>query len=380
LIAVSSLGYVGKIRLYKAEHCVIETKPDNELGDLRLTDPFPELRKFADSIDLTSLDQLQHGHVPYVVVLIQALDHWRQGNLGKTLPKTREEKDALKAIISKMRRADTEMNFQEALDNAYKAWVPYSIPDGMQKALELNAADSKSEFWITAKAVAQFVRDCGKLPLAGSLPDMTSTTDMYIKLQEIYASRAEGDCAAINAHIASQQKDLGLERTAQPEYVQRFCKNGQYCEVFNFRTIEDECKPCSMEDGGVDLAEEVGDEDSLIQWYLAFRAVDRFRDERGHYPGQLCGDTEAALAGDTAELTKAASRIVDEYKVEGISADPKMLEEMVRYGGCELHTTSSVIGGIASQEAVKLLTKQYSPMCNTMIYDGLNGKTQVLEV
>ena len=28
-----------------------------------------------------------------------------------------------------------EVNFQEALDNAYKAWIPYEIPESVQKAL-----------------------------------------------------------------------------------------------------------------------------------------------------------------------------------------------------------------------------------------------------
>jgi len=379
LLCVTSVGFVGKLRSYKAEHCVVETKPDNELGDLRLTDPFPELRKYADSINMESLDQVQHGHVPYVIILIQAIDAFRKAS-GKQLPTTSDEKKQVKDIITKMRRRDEEVNFQEALDNAYKAWMPYSIPDAVKTVLELNTTDAKSDFWVVAKAVSQFVKDCGKLPLAGTLPDMTATTDMYLKLQEIYAGRAGGDCAAINAHIASQQKAAGLDAVVSPEYVQRFCRNAQYLEVFNFRTIEQEVQPCSPEEGGVDLAEEAGDEDSLIQWYIALRAADRFREERSHWPGQLCGDKEAALAGDLAALTKMASGIVESYKAEGVTADPKMLEEIVRYGGCELHTTSSVLGGIASQEAVKLLTRQYAPLSNTLIYDGLHGKTQPLDL
>ncbi|CAK0832566.1 unnamed protein product, partial [Prorocentrum cordatum] len=102
---------------------------------------------------------------------------------------------------------------------------------------------------------------CGKLPLAGSLPDMTASTDMYVKLQEIYGSRAEGDYAAITAHAATIQKDLGVSRTIPPEYIKRFCQNAQYAELFSFRTLEDEFRPCSPEEGGVDLEGECGDED-----------------------------------------------------------------------------------------------------------------------
>lgn len=377
LLLLTSVGFVGKLRVYVAEHAVCETKPDSELGDLRLTDPFPELRRFADSINFETLDEAQHAHVPYVVILIQALDRFRKAS-GKALPSTREDKDELKKIILKMRRKDVEVNFAEALDNAYKAWVPYSIPDSVQNVLSMAGEGKKSDFWIVARAVSQFVRDCGKLPLAGSLPDMTASTDLYVKLQEIYGSRAGGDCAAINAHIAALQKEVGAEPSILPDYVQRFCRNAQCCEVFSYRSLDEEFRPSSPEEGGLDLAEEVQDEDSLVQWYLAMRAADQFREERGHWPGALCGDGEAALSADVAELTQVAARILETYKAQGVSLDPKMVEEIVRYGGAEIHTTSSVLGGIASQEAVKLLTKQYSPLNNTLIYDGLHGKTQTL--
>lgn len=380
LLLVTSVGLIGKIRLYVAEHCVCETKPDSEFGDLRLTDPFPELRRFADSFDFASLDDAQHAHVPYVVILIQAIDRFRKENGGKQLPTTREEKDAFKKLIVSMQRNNQEANFSEALESAYKAWIPYSIPEPVQKVLELKTADGRSDFWIVARAVSQFVRDCGKLPLAGTLPDMTANTESYVKLQEIYGSRADGDCAAITAHVATIQKELGVNRPISPEFVKRFCQNAQYVEVFSFRSLEEEARPCSPEEGGVDLSCECEDEDSLIQWYIALRAADRFREARDHWPGALCGDTEAALAGDVAALAGEAAKVVDSYKAEGVAADPKTLEEIVRYGGCELHVTSSVLGGIAAQEVVKLLAKQYSPLCNTLIYDGLHGKMQTLEV
>eukprot|EP00405_Crypthecodinium_cohnii_P039630 CAMPEP_0206541038 /NCGR_PEP_ID=MMETSP0325_2-20121206/9369_1 /ASSEMBLY_ACC=CAM_ASM_000347 /TAXON_ID=2866 /ORGANISM="Crypthecodinium cohnii, Strain Seligo" /LENGTH=524 /DNA_ID=CAMNT_0054038889 /DNA_START=519 /DNA_END=2093 /DNA_ORIENTATION=- len=380
VIYITSLGFVGKIRLYISEHPVCETKPDSELGDLRLTDPFPELRQFANSIDLASLDNLRHGHVPYVVLLIKALDAWREQNSGKKLPKTKEEKDKLKEILNGWRRNPDELNFDEALDNAYKAWVPYTIPDPVQSLLELKTSNLKSDFWVVARAVSQFVRDCGKLPLAGSLPDMACLTEWYVKLQEIYSSRAGGDCAAINAHIAGIQREIGAEGGVSPDYVQRFCRNAQYAEVFRFRSLSEELQPpVNVEDGGPDWAEEIDDEESLIPWYFALRAAERYRQEREHFPGALAGNGEAALSADVAALTQLASSIVDSYKVENLAVESKYLEEIVRYGGCELHTTSSVLGGIAAQEAVKLISKQYSPLNNTLLYDGLHGKSQVLE-
>jgi amyloid beta precursor protein binding protein 1 len=387
LLLITSLGFIGKIRVYVSEHCVCETKPDNDLGDLRLNDPFPELRRYADSVDVDAPDDADHAHIPFVIILIRALDKFRETHEGKAMPKTREEKDEFKQILSGMQRNQQEGNFAEALDNAYKAWSPYSVPDAVEQVLSLQTENKKSDYWVVARAVSQFVRDCGKLPLAGTVPDMTASTESYVKLQEIYGKRAEGDCAAITAHIASIQQELGLTTPIQPEFVKRFCQNARNCEVFTFRSLEQEHRPCSLEDGGVDLCDQCSDEDSLIQWYLALRAADAFRQTMNHWPGEVCSDTdEAALASDLAATTQAANKLLESYKaaaddaLEGVTVDTSMLEEVVRYGGAELHTTSSVIGGIAAQEAVKLVTKQYSPLNNTLIYNGLHGKMQVVEL
>jgi len=380
IVFVTSLGFIGKIRIYVSEHCVCETKPDSELGDLRLTDPFPELRRYADSFDIDALDDVQHAHLPYVVILIRALDIFRKQHEDHPLPSTREEKEEFKKVITGMRRKVEELNFQEALDNAYKAWVPYSVPDQVQHVLALKTANEKSDFWVVARAVSQFVRDCGKLPLAGTVPDMTASTDTYVKLQEIYCSRAEGDCAAIHAHIQTVSKELGIERPVSVEVVKRFCQNAQYCEVFNFRTLEEEYRPSSPDDDSRDLSCECMDEESLMQWYLALRSAEIFREEHRHWPGQRCPDEDdAAVAAVVATLTQIAAPLAESFKVEGFAADVKMLEEIVRAGGSELHVTSAVLGGIASQEAVKLLTKQYAPLNNTLIYDGLHGKMQTIE-
>ena len=46
-------------------------------------------------------------------------------------------------------------------------------------------------------------------------------------------------------------------------------------------------------------------------------------------------------------------------------------QEIVRYGGCELHTISALIGGIAAQEAVKVIAHQFVPINHTYVYNGI---------
>ena len=41
----------------------------------------------------------------------------------------------------------------------------------------------------------------------------------------------------------------------------------------------------------------------------------------------------------------------------------------IRYSGAELHCTSSILAGVASQEVVKIVTRQFTPLNNTFIYN-----------
>ena len=47
------------------EMTIVESKPDTVVADLRLSQPWPELVAFSDSIDLDSCTDMIHKHVPY---------------------------------------------------------------------------------------------------------------------------------------------------------------------------------------------------------------------------------------------------------------------------------------------------------------------------
>lgn len=55
----------GSLQASLKEHRVTESKPDNTVEDLRFHQPWTELQRFADSIDLASADDITHKHVPY---------------------------------------------------------------------------------------------------------------------------------------------------------------------------------------------------------------------------------------------------------------------------------------------------------------------------
>ena len=54
--------------------------------------------------------------------------------------------------------------------------------------------------------------------------------------------------------------------------------------------------------------------------------------------------------------------------------------EVARAGGGELHNTSALTGGMVAQEMIKIITKQYVPVDNTCIFDGIGSRCQVLQL
>lgn len=58
---------------------------------------------------------------------------------------------------------------------------------------------------------------------------------------------------------------------------------------------------------------------------------------------------------------------------------PLHAREICRYGGAETHVIGAILGGVASQEAVKLLTHQYVCINNTFVYNGVAGVGAVYE-
>jgi NEDD8-activating enzyme E1 regulatory subunit len=77
LVLARSYGLLGYVRTVVAEHTVWEVKAFSSVEDLRIANPFPALRALSDSVDAGVADELEHGHVPYIVLLIKALDRWR---------------------------------------------------------------------------------------------------------------------------------------------------------------------------------------------------------------------------------------------------------------------------------------------------------------
>lgn len=262
--------------------------------------------------------------------------------------------------------------------------MPYRIPDAVQavlsdaKAQPENINADSSNFWILAAALRQFVNKegHGKLPLMGSIPDMTSETNTYIELQNIYKHKSEADQAAVRGHVNAILKGLGKgSETISDDLLTLFCKNSLFLRVFRYRTLAEEfdASKALVAESSWQLEDTVTNN---LHWYLLIRAALRFEGQHGRLPS-------SNLAGGAMEDYNEFKRHVQELlKEHGIAEDAisnDHIKELCRYGGSQLHALGAILGGVASQEILKITTKQWIPVNNTYVFNGMSSNSSSYE-
>eukprot|EP01127_Copromyxa_protea_P001254 TRINITY_DN11294_c0_g1_i1.p1 TRINITY_DN11294_c0_g1~~TRINITY_DN11294_c0_g1_i1.p1 ORF type:complete len:550 (-),score=145.08 TRINITY_DN11294_c0_g1_i1:36-1685(-) len=384
LVVIKTNGLLGLVRLFANEHRVLESKPDGEKWDLRIQTPWPELQAYIDSFDLDSmLADLQKfspefTHVPFTVLLSKLITQWKATHDGKC-PETEEDKQAfLQSIISLGKSYSISDNFREAKNYKYLTWVPYEIPYETQEIFDdekcNNINEKSSKFWLLARAVRDFYQNEGNghLPLAGNLPDITAKPDAYTTMQRIFREKAEKDWQSVKSHLQTLLKSVNKSPDdIRDEDIAFFCKHTSVMKVFRFSPVQNEYDSTKINKEAIEWWDENG------KWYLAFRAAGRFQAEHGRLPGDRNDDPQA----DFENLKKVAVQLQEELEldVEEVGLDD-YLKEFCRFGGCQIHNTCAFVGGVASQEVIKLVTKQWHPVDNTYIYNGITGTSAFFAV
>jgi NEDD8-activating enzyme E1 regulatory subunit len=112
--------------------------------------------------------------------------------------------------------------------------------------------------------------------------------------------------------------------------------------------------------------------------YVLLRAVDRFYVSYSRYPGSHDSELEddaprlknlcAAVIGEMGGAAGVAAQVVDDY-----------VTEMCRFGAGELHVVAAVMGGVAAQEVIKLVTQQFVPIGGSFVFNAMGGRTRAFE-
>ena len=197
-----------------------------EKVSLRIDNPFPALLQKAMSIDLASLDQTTHAHIPYIYILIQAAAQWRAKNNG-ALPKNFAERKAFQRFIEDMKMKIDEENFDEASAQAFRV-APQPIPSGILELFNDPVINSPGGLTMHSKpffhllaALKEYVmsQEEGKraLPLSANLPDFHSDTNSYVETQTLYKTRAREERDLFKNVLVKRVKALASNSAAVDE-------------------------------------------------------------------------------------------------------------------------------------------------------------------
>lgn len=150
LVTVHSAGLYSYFRVgLPGAFPIVDTHPDEfATTDLRLLSPWPELQAFAADMtkNIDSMDDHEHGHLPYVVLLLHFLGKWKETH-GEYPNKYAEKVEFKKLVAAGARRDNAEggeENFDEAVAAAVKSTVAATLPSSLKEVFEYPHVDSVS--------------------------------------------------------------------------------------------------------------------------------------------------------------------------------------------------------------------------------------------
>lgn len=210
----------------------------------------------------------------------------------------------------------------------------------------------------------------------------------YIKLQSIYRAKAQKDLAEITDTVRTAELPKAMDR----KEIEAFCKNAAFVRLIHGRPIRLAAKGSKKskdeyltqwDDRARYMCQELQNEESLLPIYIAFLAYDWSTEQLAMAEKTHSQDNHHTMMIDYCDklvkhITKTAMIDLDEQTT--LTKLNDAIAELARAGGAELHNISALTGGMVAQEVIKVLTKQYVPVDNTCVFDGITSKTAVFNL
>ncbi|VDN08068.1 unnamed protein product [Thelazia callipaeda] len=393
VLARQTYGLIGFVQISVKEHTIINTHEENAPPDLRLDRPIPALEKFLQSINLEEMEYDVHSHTPYLILYMKALKLWREKYGQNDFPDNHEKRKTFEAVFMSLRiphpktESLEEENFFEGRVALVRSLRRTTIPERVKELLNHPKAKEPncSCFWILVAALRRFAMTHEVLPVRGSLPDMISDSERYVHLTKIFRDKAKEDVKEVMGYACSIVEERNFPSDCiKYRDCEFFCKRAAFLGVQHGSSIMHQPK-ASLQALFSELQNTTFQTHSVTGvpimppsvWFVLLRAIDRFYCEKLRYPGS----SGVPCVIDSFDLK---ARVVDLIEEAGIEDKEEMLKkipliainEMCRYSASELHVIASLIGGIAAQEVIKLITGQYIPLDNIFIFDGHTQNSQ----
>ena len=236
---------------------------------------------------------------------------------------------------------------------------------------------------------------------------MKAQSKDYVALQALYRSKAQADLKEVLNSLRSKIEERQYKNVIDDKEVEAFCKGAAFVKLLYGRMILlpaacDDFNPVEDERSGKlkAKAEEENKENeepipefqpSLLAALVAFRAFDAVidQDHDAVYPRNeestakletaLVHEIRKMVAPERQDPTKAeaeASSHLGPFEQRAID----VAKELTRSGGGEMHNISALTGGAVAQEVIKVVTKQYIPVDNTCVFDGIKSRSETFRI
>uniref|UniRef100_A0AC35UCR3 NEDD8-activating enzyme E1 regulatory subunit n=1 Tax=Rhabditophanes sp. KR3021 TaxID=114890 RepID=A0AC35UCR3_9BILA len=392
IILIRTNGLIGYIRHSMKEHVIMNNKNvyKNPV-DLRLTNPWPELKEYIDSIKLEELDHGEHSHVPYSVILMKAFESFMAKQEKKSMLLQNSDRQNFKKHLASMKKfgdkGEDEDNFKEAEDNFAKYIINLNFPENVTRLFNDARCDyplmaDKQKVWTYVAAIKKFKIENGCLPLQGTLPDMQSDTAGYLSLLGIYKKKAEQDASRVEELRQQFLTNQGINDVTDMNLTKKICRNISYmdiqsgCRILNsdlgeYLTIVSDIQ--FPGEGEFD-----NEQNLALTWMLVQRAVDSLA-----YNSQfhlLPIEEQIYITKDEMlnEYRKYVNTDITAHEFEKI-LPLKAVAEYLRGYNVRLVAVESIVGGMGAQEIIKIATKQFTPISNSLLFDGYNHSCQTFK-
>ncbi|KAI2662480.1 NEDD8-activating enzyme E1 regulatory subunit [Labeo rohita] len=243
-------GLIGYMRLIVKEHTVVESHPDNALEDLRLDQPFTELKHHVESYDLDNMEKKDHSHTPWIIVVAKYLEKWYSEH-NSQLPKNYKEKEAFRQLIregifkNENGTPEDEENFEEAIKNVNTALNPTKVE--LLTFEKLYRDKAMKDATVVSKHVEALLQSVGKPPESISEQEIKLfcknaaflrvvrcrslaeeySVDTFNKDEiSVYNYQVEEDINKLKLCVNSLLQEYSLNVNVKDDYIHEFCRYG----------------------------------------------------------------------------------------------------------------------------------------------------------
>jgi amyloid beta precursor protein binding protein 1 len=227
------------------------------------------------------------------------------------------------------------------------------------------------------------------LPVNGNIEDMISDTENYIHLKRMYERKGQEDRAKVKvlaAEVVSslnwneddfkKVKVINFFNTIETDhnnvnYFDILCKNWSQVSLFTYSTLKQEQITPFPEETSIYESHEKRN----FIWYLLVKTSDIFYKKYNRHPGQT---DHSNFEKDISTLRNCLNEFFTEEKNQLINFHGDLITddylfEFCRFSNSRVAPIASIMGSIASQEIIKLITYQFKTFDNTLIFDGIHS-------